>query len=139
VSRAVKNLERKGVIKEYTIIPDFGKLGYGIMGVTFIRFKEPQDDSSSDEVRETVSEIEKKKPHASLMAVSGVGSGKDKMFITFYEDYSAYSRAMQLTRQIPYVNVDSLESFMVDINDKSNHRLLSMSAISRHVISRKRA
>jgi hypothetical protein len=59
-------------------------------------------------------EIERNNPHASLMAVSGSGYGKDRMFITFYKDYSAYTAAMRLARQIAHASVDSLESFLVD-------------------------
>jgi hypothetical protein len=31
-------------------------------------------------------------------------------FITFYRDYTAYAEATQLTKQIPNINIESLES-----------------------------
>jgi len=36
VSRMIKKLEKEGVIQEYTMIPNFSKLGYEIMGASFI-------------------------------------------------------------------------------------------------------
>jgi hypothetical protein len=62
-----------------------------------------------------------------------MGFGKNRLFATFYEDYSAYSRAMSLMREIPFADVDRIESFLVDLKDESNYRLLSLSAIAEHV------
>jgi len=39
VSRTMKKLEEQGVIKEYTIVPDFSKLGFQIMGVSLSNSK----------------------------------------------------------------------------------------------------
>ena len=41
VSRTIAKLEKKGVIKEYTMIPDFTKLGYNILGATLLGVQEP--------------------------------------------------------------------------------------------------
>ena len=137
VSRLRTRLEKAGVIKEYTMIPDFVKLGYQIMGISFATFEEPQKNGTTAESRKAVEETEQKHPHASLIAVRGIGLEKDTMFITFYKDYSAYMEAMQLAKQIPHVSIDSLASFLVDLNDKYNYRLLSMQAISHHILSEK--
>src|SRR4030043_777946 len=40
VSRTIKRLEKMGIIKEYTMIPDFSKLGYKIMGITQMKVEE---------------------------------------------------------------------------------------------------
>jgi len=133
VSRTLKRLEKEGYIKEYTIVPDFLKLGYHIMGVTLIKHADPADKDKSAEIRKTVVEIKKQNPHAALMAVNGMGLGKDRLFITFYEDYPAYSKAMELTKNIPHVEVHGVDSFLVDLNDKSNYRVLSMAAIASHL------
>jgi hypothetical protein len=95
-------------------------------GVSFARTHDPASDGSSAESRKAVVETEQKHPHASLMAVKGNGMGKDTMFITLYKNYTAYTEAMQLAKQIPHVNIDSLESFLVDLNDKNNYRNLTM-------------
>ncbi len=39
VSRTIKKLEKEGYIREYTMIPDFHKLGYEIAVLTFVRLK----------------------------------------------------------------------------------------------------
>jgi len=40
VSRMIKKLKKEGAIREYTMIPDFSKLGYKIMALTFCSLKE---------------------------------------------------------------------------------------------------
>lgn len=136
VSRTIKKLEKEGYIKEYTIIPDFSKLGYEIMGITSIALREQPQKEGFKEIRKMTAEVEKSHPHASLMAVNGIGPKKNTLFITFYENYSAYSEALKLTRQLPFANVDSIESFLVNLDDETNYRLLSMSAIAQHLVKK---
>jgi len=133
VSRMIKKLEKEGVIQEYTMIPNFSKLGYEIMGASFVKFGDSTEVSG--ELKKHTADFEQRHPHAGLIAVSGTGFGKDRMFIVLYEDYAAYSKAMQLTKQLPYVNVDTLDSFLVNLTDKDQYRVLSMAAISKHVLS----
>jgi DNA-binding Lrp family transcriptional regulator len=39
VSRLIKKLEKQKNFQEYTVIPDFNKLGYEILALTFIKLK----------------------------------------------------------------------------------------------------
>jgi DNA-binding Lrp family transcriptional regulator len=135
VTRTRTRLEKEGIIKEYTMIPDFVKLGYQIMGVSLAKLDEPGQNGTTLESQEAVAETEQKHPHASLMAVRGIGIGKDTMFITFYRNYAAYAEALELAKQIPHVSIGSLESFLVDLNDKDNYRVLTMAQVARHVLS----
>jgi DNA-binding Lrp family transcriptional regulator len=43
VTRTRLKLEKEGYIREYTIIPDFLKLGYSICVFTFAKFKTAKD------------------------------------------------------------------------------------------------
>jgi DNA-binding Lrp family transcriptional regulator len=135
VGRIIKRLEKEGIIKEYTMIPDFARLGYQLMGVTLVKRRNPTSEQEFKEVRKKTTELEKKNPHASLMAVNGIGLNKDTLFVAFYEDYAAYANAMSLTKEVPFIELGALESFLVDLNDQSNYRLLTMSAIANHILT----
>ncbi len=39
VTRTRRKLEKLGVIREYTAIPDFSKLGYELLSLTFVKMK----------------------------------------------------------------------------------------------------
>jgi DNA-binding Lrp family transcriptional regulator len=133
VSRTIKKLEKEGYIREYTMIPDFKRLGYQIMGVTFIAKGEPLKKEEQQELRKSVKEVENKNPYASLIAVNGIGLGKARMFITLYRNYTRYAEAMRLTRSLPHVGAEGVESFLVDLNDESNYRLLTLEQVARNI------
>jgi DNA-binding Lrp family transcriptional regulator len=132
VSRTIKKLEKEGIIKEYTMIPDFKKLGYQIMGVSFFRRGEPASKEESVELIKSAEELEKKISFANLMAVSGMGLGKSRMFITLYRNYSSYVDAMELAPSLPHVDTEVVESFLVDLNE-SSYRLLSLGQVARNI------
>ncbi len=137
VGRVVKKLQKEGYIKEFTIIPDFKKLGYSIMAITLVKRREPTARESFKEIREVAARIEKENPYASLMAVNVTGK-HDAIFIAFYENYEAYSKAMQLTRALPHIEVETVESYLVDLSDETHYRLLSMSEIADHLVKNKK-
>jgi DNA-binding Lrp family transcriptional regulator len=135
VTRIRRRLEKEGIIREYTMIPDFKRLGYQMMGITFIGKGETEKKEQKAELRRAVAELEKKNPYASLMAVNGIGLGKGRMFITLYKNYSAYTEAIQMTKGLPHIEPENVESFLVDLNDENNYRLLTLSQVARHIQS----
>ena len=134
VSRIIKRLEKMGIIKEYTMIPDFAKLGYKLMGISFIKLEDAFNQTITSEIRKETTEIEKNNPYAAFMGVDGEGLKKDRMFISLYKTYSDFNRAMGLAKRLPFVNIESLESFLVDLENKNNYRVLSMAAIANNIL-----
>lgn len=133
VTRVRNKLEKSGVIKEYTLIPDFAKLGYEIMAVVFMRKQETQDKKAREALRKAAIDLENETPQPSLMIVDGMGLGKGRMLIFLYKDYASYTKGLQTIRSLAHVEADELESFLVDLSDKSLFRVLSMSQIARHI------
>jgi DNA-binding Lrp family transcriptional regulator len=138
ITRTRIKLEKAGIIREYTMIPDFAKIGYQLLGVTLVKGMKALTEEEFKEIRKKTSELESKNPHAALMAINGMGLDKDTLFITFYEDYAKYSKAMSLVKEVPFMKMNEVESFLVDLNEKRNYRLLSMSAIANHVLTLKK-
>jgi DNA-binding Lrp family transcriptional regulator len=136
VTRTRMKLEKDRVIREYTMIPDFTRLGYNIMGVTSLGLRGPLSKEKFQEVRKVSTKVEESNPHAALLAVNGLGQDKNRLFITFCENYSDYTDVMRIAKQMPLVNIGSIESFLVDLNDETNYRVLSMSAIANHLLQR---
>jgi DNA-binding Lrp family transcriptional regulator len=133
VSRMIKKFEKEGVIKEYTMIPDFRKLGYELMGVSFLKREETMKNEEIADLRRRVVEVEEENPYATLIAVNGIGLGRGRMFITLYRNYTRYAEAMQLTKNLPHVDAQGLESFLVDLNDESNYRLLTLKQLAHNI------
>jgi len=136
VSRLIAKLEKLGVIREYTAIPDFRALGYNIMGITSLEVSQPVTEEKFKEIRKVTLEISEKDPHPALMAVNGLSQKKNRVFISFYKDYADYMDTMKTAKQMPHVNANNVESFLVDLNDETNYRLLRISAIARSLRAR---
>jgi len=53
VTRTRTGLEKRGIIKEYKIVPDYVQLGFQLMSITFTRLKEPISKETLEEVRKS--------------------------------------------------------------------------------------
>jgi DNA-binding Lrp family transcriptional regulator len=131
-SRMIKKLEKEGIIKEYTIIPDFKRLGYQIMAITFFGKQETEKKDERAELRKAALEMEKKTPQANLIVVNGIGLQKGRVAVNLFRDYSSYAEGMNIIKSLPHIDADRIESFLVDLNDEDNFRMLSMAAAARH-------
>jgi DNA-binding Lrp family transcriptional regulator len=134
VSRVIDRLESKGIIKEYTMIPDFAKLGYTMMGITQMKVDETSQEHLTQAREKAAEMFEKETVHANIMAVAGIEGGKNRVFITFYKNYGDYSNAMKLVRLIPFSAAEDVQSFLVNLKSGSHYRLLTMSEIARHIL-----
>lgn len=134
ITRTMNKLEEKGVIQEYTMIPNLRMLGYTIMGATrFALTEAPVADRAK--ARKTLIGTEEDKPHAVPIAVKGHCQGRDHLFVNFYRDYSEYTQGMNDLKRVPLINVDNIDTFLVDLTDKTNYRILSMSAVATNLLN----
>ena len=133
VSRMIKKLEKEGIVKEYTMIPDFKRLGYQIMAVTFFGKQETEKKEERAELRKAVFEMERKTPMANLIVVNGIGLEKGRVAINLYRDYASYTEGINIIKSLPHIDAAEIESFLVDLNDEDNFRMLTMAAAARHL------
>jgi DNA-binding Lrp family transcriptional regulator len=124
ITRTRVKLEKSGVIREYTMIPDFSVLGFEIMAHTRFELDEkPFEDRAK--TRETM--IDK---YPAVIAVEGISDKRNRLFVNFYRSYSEYAEAISLLKSIPIINAADIDTFLVDLTDKRSHRFLSMSAMA---------
>ncbi len=135
VSRTIEKLRKEGVIKEFTIIPDFRLLGYNILGASRLNVSEDNEDMLQ-KVRTDALRMEKENPNAFLMAVNGTGGDKNRLFIALYEKYSDYADAIKVVRGAHFVDVNSVDTFVADLNDETSMRMLSMASVANHILYR---
>jgi DNA-binding Lrp family transcriptional regulator len=137
VTRLRKKLEEEGIIKEYTVIPDFRKLGFEIAAVTLVRFVKQLSAEEYDEVRRYFTGIEKDEGEAILMAMNGLGLGYDRVFISFHRDYASYVKAMNEVETFPYGGQHRVESFLINLLDEEHFQPLTLSVIANYLLKTK--
>jgi DNA-binding Lrp family transcriptional regulator len=138
VSRTIRKLEREGYIKEYTMIPDFGKLGFQMLSFTLVKLKKQIPEDSVVQTREQVRETLKRNPVGQILGMSGMGLGADRIVANFHEDYSAYVRFMAFIRRHPRVEVGETNSFIVNLAGESHFQTLTLSDVADYLLKMKK-
>ena len=138
VSRLIKKLEEQGYIKEYTMIPDFGKLGFELMAVTTYKLKAVSDEKL-EELHKAAREMDKQERRPYLLVMDGFGLGKDLIVISFHKTYSEYASYMRSVKEAAgsgmkaYMNLADTESFLIDWKYKNHYQPLTFSRIATHL------
>jgi len=83
VTRMRSRLVKEGMIREFTVIPDFVKMGYEIMVITCFRAK------YKVELVEKAEKWVKKYPNAIFVA-RAQGMGKNGVMVSLHKDYSDF-------------------------------------------------
>jgi DNA-binding Lrp family transcriptional regulator len=116
VSRLIKKLEKEGIIKEHTILPDFSKLGIELVAFVFgVWSPEKVKDYSEDQ---RVSKLEKffsNHPNA-FFASSGDGLAKSNIVISLHKNYSDYTQFMSQLKA-EWAGLVDFESFIISFQE----------------------
>jgi DNA-binding Lrp family transcriptional regulator len=138
ITRTRTKLEKEGIIREYTIIPDFARLGYQMASITFAKLKEPPSQKTFDEVRRLTEEMEKKNPSPTMVSMRGIGCRADYVSVAFHKTYSEYAQYVEYVRQFPQVKVDEIRSFVIDLLDEGHFRYLTLSVFADYLLRTKK-
>jgi DNA-binding Lrp family transcriptional regulator len=134
VSRIRTKLEREGVISEYTIIPNFYKLGYHIFALTFLSWKKGLSSKEMEDARRQAFERVTMVPDNVVLIERGMGLDFDSFIASFHKDYASYTRLMREVKISPHFDTSKLKSFLVDLDDNVHYRNLTFSTLSKHLL-----
>jgi DNA-binding Lrp family transcriptional regulator len=135
VTRTRTKLEKEGYIKEYTIIPDFPKLGFEIMALNLMSLRKEPSDEELKKLAEYGQEYEKRKPFALALAVSGIGAGYNRATISFHENYSSLTEFIRESKQSPWSEFYQYDTFIISLAH-DHYRTLTFSTIASHLSAR---
>ena len=113
ITRARHKLEKSGMIQDYTIIPDFRKMGFEILSLTFVKMR---SEILTPEVMEEAKKYAAKFPNA-IFASTGEGLGMTGVIISFHRDYTDYHRKLNLLRVDWKDFAEDVQSFVVSIGE----------------------
>lgn len=117
VTRIRKRLETSGYINEYTIIPNFPKLGFEI--AAFIFFHVDRSVNVSKKLKCEAHDWINKHPNV-LFASDGDGiQGKNCMMLTIHENFTDYNKFVNDFKSKYGANIKNLETFLVPLLSKT--------------------
>jgi DNA-binding Lrp family transcriptional regulator len=113
ITRARSKLEREGLVQDYTIIPDFRKMSFEILALTFVKMR---SDILIGETKEKAKKFAAKFPNV-IFASSGQGLGMTGVIISLHKNYTEYHKDLnQLRVELKDVTAD-IQSFIVAIGE----------------------
>jgi len=130
VSRTIRKLEKKGYIKEYTMIPDFSKLGFAVLAITFV--KRPKDVTAAelDKIMIAGQKLAKERGMKSILALRGIGLSYDVAVVSAHEEYSSYLEMVNAIKAFPSADAESIQSFLINLRDAVQYRALTLSYLA---------
>jgi DNA-binding Lrp family transcriptional regulator len=135
VTRIRTKLEKEGYIKEYTIIPDFAKLGYELLAMTFIKFSRMYTPDEVQKTKKSLSEILANGPLEIISIDRGRGLGCQGVFISLHRNYSSYMRLEEWIRQTISSDISDIQSFLVCLNDHVHYRYFTFNTVAKHLLT----
>jgi DNA-binding Lrp family transcriptional regulator len=133
VTRTLAKLRKEGSIRSQTIIPDFAKIGFSLLGITFVKLKSAYSSKEIDNVRKAVNERVEQSQFNIVMLERGMGLGYDGCIISIYKDYSEYSRHQSAIKGFPFIDNSKVETFIINLQDDIRYHPLSFEAVAKHL------
>jgi DNA-binding Lrp family transcriptional regulator len=132
VTRIRGKLEKDGLIKEHTIIPDFRKLGIELIAFIFgVWSPDEVAKYSQAERMEKAQRFMLKRPNV-IFASSGRGLGMERMMVSLHKDYSDYSEFIRQART-EWAGMVKLESFVISLEVDAMPRLFSLRDLGEYI------
>lgn len=133
VTRARAKLQKEGYIREYTILPDFGKLGYSLLAITLVKLKQSYPKEETEKIRKAVKDSVERSQFGIVMLERGIGLGYDACIVSIYKDFSDYSRHQDAIRAFPFTDMSKTGTFLINLEDTVRYRPLSFQAIAKQL------
>jgi DNA-binding Lrp family transcriptional regulator len=137
VSRIRNKLENESYIKEYTLIPDFQKLGYELAAITLVKLKKLSKEKT-EEARKIAKASLEKGPFEIVMLERGMGLGYAGVIISYHENYASYLKLLEWVRQLGFLEVEHIDNYIVSLDDTVRYRPLTFTTLAQHVLTFKR-
>ena len=110
ISRMRERLTKNGIIQEFTVIPDFTKMGFQIMAVSSFKLKIAKDIEGLTKLMMT-------RPNVIFSSIAE-GMGKNGIIISFHKSYPEFSKFISNLRAEGKDMIDDLDSMLVSLENQ---------------------
>jgi DNA-binding Lrp family transcriptional regulator len=137
VTRTRAKLEKEGYIEEYTLIPNFQKLGFHLCAISFLKLQHSLTLEETEEARKTGENITLESFPEVIVAERGRGLGYQAVFISFHKRYQDYIDYMDTLKKMNFLGRPEFESFLISLDDKVHYRYLTFSTLAKTLMQLK--
>jgi DNA-binding Lrp family transcriptional regulator len=138
ISRAISKLEKEGYIKEYTVIPDYSRLGYQLAVFTLVKSRSGLSKEELEKAREMTLRDMQHAPTEIVLFERGLGGGHVAILVSFHEDYSSYFELGERMKKYSFLDLSDITSFIIDLKDEIHYRYLTFSTLAENLLKMKK-
>ena len=136
VSRTMDRIKKRGLIREFTIVPDFQKLGYQLVAFTLARTKSGLSAEELEKARQiSLRDMREKSPPEIVLFERGLGGGYTSIIVSFHHNYTEYARLKERMKEYPFLDHGATMSFLMDLNDNVHYRYFTFSTLAKHLLT----
>jgi DNA-binding Lrp family transcriptional regulator len=114
ITRTRQKLEREGLIKGYTIVSDWRKLGFEIMAFTFLKMR---PEIRSEDILRKVKQYAEEYPFAIYVAYGQGLGGMTGVVVALHRSYTEYMRYLSSFRMEWRDYVEDVKSFVTALGE----------------------
>jgi hypothetical protein len=119
------------------MIPDFEKLGYQILALTFLKVTNALNKDQIGKVKEVIEKSLKTGPFEVVMLERGLGLDFDAALISYHTDYSSHVKLLEWLKQFDFISLEDTGSFLINLQDQVRYRPFSLSTLANHLLQMK--
>jgi DNA-binding Lrp family transcriptional regulator len=132
-TRLRNKLEKEGYIKEYTILPNFNKIGYTIMAMNFIKLDPKVTDREIEGFRHAHPDTMGKDPFGIVLIHRGIGLGYDSVIVSFHQNYASYETFRKHVKHTMGASITEMNTFLISL-EEDNTLTPTFSFLARQIL-----
>jgi len=132
VTRARRWLEANGYITEYTLIPDFAKIGLELVAFTLIKARVEGKTEKDQEESEKKTRVFLRSHSNVVMGLRGEGLGCDGMLVSLHKDFAEFTRFMRELK-VETTGLEVVGNFLASLTDMNQYRQLTFKRVKDYV------
>lgn len=137
VTRTKSKLEKEGYIKEYTIIPDFVRLGFQLASFILVKIRAGLSPEEREKARQiSINDMMEKASDEVVFLDTGIGDGYTGIVVSLHRNYSDYTRLVSMLKDYPFVDTSATLSFIVNLNHKNQFRNFTFSTLAKYLLTK---
>jgi len=111
ITRMRTKLLNEGVIKEFTVIPDFAKMGYEIMAISCVKKKTSITMPSEKGLKWM------KNNSNIIFAAAAEGMGKNGVIISLHKNFANFSKFVSESRQYWGEEIEDYDTILISLQE----------------------
>jgi len=117
ITRARTRLEKEKYIRQYTVFPDFAKIGFELVAFNYVSMK-PTQSSDLEKLQKMRVEWAKDNPNI-VFEIGGEGLGSNNLMISVHKNYTDFASFIAKYRNDWANYLQDLKSFIISVPNRN--------------------